>query len=336
MSGLCGIATALACTTSSADHFENCQALLQSSWQVSPQHQIFRKHQDSCFSVCEHMGASSCFAENCQFQNPKVWGPATWFFLHSVALSQEEHIPEDHQKRLARFFSEDLPWLLPCPVSGENFRRHLRNKSHELSTALRQGRQGLMHWVVSMHNIVNLHLRKPEVSFDDAFKRFARIYDSNHAPCFGEGESWRLPSTIRDLLNNVKVCVDPGCFRISAVWGPPTWFFLHSMTLGLQKKIPSQQQGHIERFLAKDLSWILPCPSCGKNLRRRLPLMPSLPDVLRQGCDALIHWLVALHNSVNRDLNKTEVPFTKAITLYADIFSVGVAPCMRQSTLSSA
>lgn len=337
MSALCSLLVACAFTRFSADYARDQQALLQSSWQVS---QVNQQHLASGTDknnvcLCGHSGEPICSAENCRFQNPKVWGPPTWFFLHSVALAQEEQIPEEQQKRLARFLSEDLSWLLPCPESGKNFRRHLANTTViSIETALKTGRQGLIHWLVTMHNIVNRDLQKQEMSFDDAFKYFTKVFASNHAPCFGEG--WTVTGIIKNLLGTEKSCVTSGCFRTSAVWGPPAWFFLHSMALALPKKIPTEQQGHIDRFLGTDLSWILPCPSCGENLRRRLPLMPSIKDVLHQGRDALVQWLVALHNSVNKDLNKTQVSIDKATQLFTKFFSNEVAPCMRQPTSSLA
>lgn len=302
------------------------QALFQSSRQMSQQHLTTTTKEES---------SGRCLDAKC-FRNPKVWGPAAWFFLHTVALSQEDRIPKEQQKRLARFFSQDLPWLLPCPKSGEKFRQHLANNT-DLSPALQAGRQALVQWMVTMHNVVNRDLNKEELSFEEASKYYTKIYDSNHAPCFSE-KGWTIGSIIKGLMAGVaaseKPCTASGCFRTPAVWGPPTWFFLHSMALARPKKISEQQQRHIQQFLAEDLSWLLPCPSCGENLRRRLPSMPSAKDVVHQGRDALVHWLVALHNSVNKDLNKTQVSFQRAIEIHADTFETGVAPCMRQNSLS--
>lgn len=288
--------------------------------------------------MCGRLGATQCIDAKC-FRNPKVWGPATWFFLHSVALSQEEQIPEEQQKRLVRFLSKDLPWLLPCPTSRENFQRHLASNNSDLSAALRKGRQGLVQWLVTMHNAVNRELKKRELSFEEASEYFTKTFDSNHAPCFSE-TGWTISSIIEGLLARLRLtekpCTDSGCFRTPAVWGPPAWFFLHSMALACPDKISTQQQEHIQRFLAEDLSWLLPCPSCGENLRQRLPAMPSPKHVVHKGRDALVQWLVALHNAVNKSLNKTEVSLQDAIELHADTFSAGRAPCMHKSSLSLA
>lgn len=320
------------------DRVEDHQALLQSSWQMFQQHLVEPAIKDHCISMCGHSSRTPCFDARC-FQKPKVWGPPTWFYLHSLALSQEEQIPNEQQQRLVNFFLKDLSWLLPCPVSGENFRRHLANSS-SISQALGQGRQGLVQWLMTVHNMVNRDLPKQERSVEEVMKSYASVFDTAHAPCFSEdGEDgstiWSIFGKFlrgfRGLTSAEKPCVDAGCFRTSTVWGPPAWFFLHSMALALPKKIPVRQQAHIRRFL-KDLSWLLPCPSCGENLRRRLPNMQSSDDAVHQGRDALVNWLVALHNSVSRDLNKTEISSDKAIELYANTFGGGAAPCFHRSS----
>lgn len=309
-----------------ADH----QALLQSSRQMVVQQRLAEMAtEDHCMSTCDHSVGASCFDARC-FQNPKIWGPPTWFFLHSVALSQEEHIPKEQQVRLARFISEDLSWLLPCPTSGKRFRIHLANNS-QVSKALSKGRQAFAQWLVTMHNIVNRELQKPELTFEEAMKYYTTVFDTTHAPCFGKDGGWTILGLVRDLFGTEKPCVDAGCFRTSTVWGPASWFFLHSMTLALPNKVPVERQYHILRFL-NDLSWLLPCPSCGESLRRRLPSMPSVEEAVRQGREALANWLVALHNSVNKDLNKTQVPPEQAMKFYADTFHVGTAPCLRQTS----
>ena len=56
----------------------------------------------------------------------KVWGPPTWFFLHSMAMSYPKRInennPEHRRKKNAMFaFLSNLGEVLPCGLCGSSY-----------------------------------------------------------------------------------------------------------------------------------------------------------------------------------------------------------------------
>lgn len=55
---------------------------------------------------------------------------------------------------------------------------------------------------------------------------------------------------------------------------------------------------------------VLPCTVCGKHLRENLTLMPV-------DTKNLFRWSVDLHNLVNSQLNKPEIPYDKALSYWS-------------------
>mmetsp|Transcript_106114 Transcript_106114/g.307016 ORF Transcript_106114/g.307016 Transcript_106114/m.307016 type:complete len:186 (-) Transcript_106114:41-598(-) len=90
-------------------------------------------------------------------------------------------------------------------------------------------------------------------------------------------------------------------FRNPQVWGPPAWFFLHSMTLALPEHVPAEQQSAIQSLLVS-MQKTLPCPSCGEHLKKHMTELPLEPHLgTRKG---MVRWMVDLHNLVNLDCKK--------------------------------
>mmetsp|Transcript_113302 Transcript_113302/g.366468 ORF Transcript_113302/g.366468 Transcript_113302/m.366468 type:complete len:228 (-) Transcript_113302:55-738(-) len=84
-------------------------------------------------------------------------------------------------------------------------------------------------------------------------------------------------------------------FRNPEVWGPSTWFFLHSATLALPEAIPEERQASF-RALMRSLQDVLPCPSCGVHLGEHMKEDPI--DAHLATRRSLVAWMVALHNKV--------------------------------------
>lgn len=113
------------------------------------------------------------------FHNPKVWGPAAWFFFHSMALAQEDNISAEQQKRLHRFFTHDLPIVLPCPTCGENAKEHISSMKSVgvLDNATFSKRESVAKFVWTLHNMVNTVKNVSHVSWDRSVLNFAQAYD---------------------------------------------------------------------------------------------------------------------------------------------------------------
>ncbi|CAJ1393315.1 unnamed protein product [Effrenium voratum] len=98
-----------------------------------------------------------------------------------------------------------------------------------------------------------------------------------------------------------KELPSPDAFRNSEVWGPPTWFFLHSVTLALPEKVPQEQQAQIKN-LVLSLQEVLPCPLCAEHWRKNMDEDPIEPHLGSR--EALVDWLIGMHNKVNKRKDK--------------------------------
>ena len=114
----------------------------------------------------------------------KVWGPAGWFFLHSIAygypyainLSNPDHATkrEDYYK-----FFYYLGRVFPCKYCRESYQQFMTTNS--LINKL-QTRRDLCKWLYDIHNMVN---DKLNVSSDNipTFEDIEKRYENYRAKC---------------------------------------------------------------------------------------------------------------------------------------------------------
>jgi hypothetical protein len=79
--------------------------------------------------------------------------------------------------------------------------------------------------------------------------------------------------------------------------------------LSAGKELPEDKAQAYIRFY-ESMPDILPCAQCGKHLRENLFMLP--PDTAD-----LFRWTVDLHNLVNSQLNKPEIPYEKALRYWS-------------------
>lgn len=123
---------------------------------------------------------SEAEASYVNFHNPTVWGPAGWFFFHTIALAQADNIDSAQQERLRRFFTEDMPHLLPCPTCGRNAQGHIADMN--ISDATFANRDSVAHFVWDLHETVNAEKAgRNEVvsrpSFERSVLNYAQTYE---------------------------------------------------------------------------------------------------------------------------------------------------------------
>eukprot|EP00811_Abedinium_folium_P006184 NODE_15693_length_1036_cov_2.990099.p1 GENE.NODE_15693_length_1036_cov_2.990099~~NODE_15693_length_1036_cov_2.990099.p1 ORF type:complete len:223 (-),score=75.66 NODE_15693_length_1036_cov_2.990099:288-956(-) len=107
------------------------------------------------------------------------------------------------------------------------------------------------------------------------------------------------------------------CYRDPTVWGPPTWFFLHSMTLSLPPVLNEDRQQAVKQLMY-DLQRILPCPSCGVHLKENMEELPIEPHLKTR--DELIDWMISIHNKVNANCNKKQWTRDEMLAVYNKAF----------------
>lgn len=99
---------------------------------------------------------------------PTKWGPSTWASIHLICLGAPE-VFGNEQLSYRKYF-ESLPYVLPCEKCRSHLLAHL--EKHPMDSALSGGRSTLFAWSVELHNIVNRSLGKPEMTVDDALKKW--------------------------------------------------------------------------------------------------------------------------------------------------------------------
>lgn len=112
---------------------------------------------------------------------------------------------------------------------------------------------------------------------------------------------------MNNLSNNVAVK--------TSIWGPPAWFFLHSVTMAYPKKIDDNNSNDVEikknyyNFFM-NLGNILPCNVCGNSYNKYLIELP-LSDYL-DSRESLFYWFYMIHEKVN---DKLGVPMCDRLSL---------------------
>ena len=90
----------------------------------------------------------------------EYWGPYYWYFLHTISKSYPEHPTQLDKKLYSELFLLFIK-LLPCKSCQAHF--IAITKAHP---AKMNNRDEWEHWVVKIHNKVNMRSKKPKISYD--------------------------------------------------------------------------------------------------------------------------------------------------------------------------
>ena len=85
-----------------------------------------------------------------------VWGPATWYLLHSMVLKINDDVNSEtitDLKKLIRNITSNLP----CPACSSHATSHLSKMKFDSITSV----EGLRRFMFHFHNTVNEMLKKP-------------------------------------------------------------------------------------------------------------------------------------------------------------------------------
>lgn len=94
---------------------------------------------------------------------PEVWGPIFWNALHIASLAYTD-TPTPRQKTNMKNFYESMVDVIPCPICRHHYEQNL--KELPIDEAL-NSHMGLITWVWTMHNKINVQLDKREFTFDE-------------------------------------------------------------------------------------------------------------------------------------------------------------------------
>lgn len=94
-------------------------------------------------------------------------------------------------------------------------------------------------------------------------------------------------------------------------WGPAGWRFLTAIALMFPSDATPEDFENYTKFFEL-LAYVLPCGLCRSHFAEYVKIHP----VPRKDARALLEWLNDLHNEINRENNKPEVPFLQMLKSY--------------------
>ena len=114
--------------------------------------------------------------------DPMIWGPKAWFFLHAVAINYPENPSKSTQDAYYDFF-RNLGNVLPCHTCQEHYKLNLgdggslraalsdsdSDSINSINSIYSINSNALWRWTVDMHNKVNVSTGKPTISYKDAY-----------------------------------------------------------------------------------------------------------------------------------------------------------------------
>lgn len=103
--------------------------------------------------------------------NQNVWGPHTWFFLHSVTFNYPFKPTIEDKIHIKHFFKE-IEDILPCSVCRRHYKEHLKKKPINADN-----RKDLVYWLIDLHNIVNIQEHKPTMSYQAVIDLYSKAYN---------------------------------------------------------------------------------------------------------------------------------------------------------------
>lgn len=116
---------------------------------------------------------------------PETWGPHFWFVIHTMAHSYPL-TPTEVTKRKYYDFIQNLPLFIPDEKTGNKFGQLLDKYP---VTPYLASRESFVRWTNFIHNKINLHLGKEEVSLPDAIKQYYAQYKPKQYSYFGDTDT---------------------------------------------------------------------------------------------------------------------------------------------------
>lgn len=188
-------------------------------------------------------------------RGPPSWGTFAWavpiLFLLSYPLDPTPKQQEDAREFVQKWF----PMLIPCG----NCRAHFTSlHAPHVGDAVRN-RATLARWFVDAHNEVNRRTGKPELSFEEAMKRWSRFSDAAVAARAVLDGALTLPAHLRDEAS-LSATASPASNPLASAI-PGLLIALVSIVVLIV----------VIMFVVKKLNKRLPVPSAQPTLRAPVP-----------------------------------------------------------------
>jgi len=126
----------------------------------------------------------------------RVWGPAGWLFLHSIAQNYPWE-PNLQKKKDYLTFFKTVGDVLPCRYCRESYQQFIKEKDTELNMKIMKSRSTLVKWLYLIHNKVN---KKLDIKDNPTFNEVVKKYESFRSKC-------KKTPEIKEKIK--KGCLDP-------------------------------------------------------------------------------------------------------------------------------
>lgn len=108
--------------------------------------------------------------------DPRIWGPHTWFFLHTLTFSYPDNPNEEDKRKMFNFFNI-LGEVLPCSVCKVHYQENIQK--YPINNFL-NSRQDLVNWLIDIHNIVNRSLGKQTIDNHIIIEQYNDLYKKKY------------------------------------------------------------------------------------------------------------------------------------------------------------
>jgi hypothetical protein len=109
----------------------------------------------------------------------RVWGPAGWLFLHSIAQNYPWE-PTAEKKESYKLFFRLVGDVLPCRYCRDSYNDFIKGQGTCLDDSVMESRKTLTEWLYKIHNKVN---KKLGYSGTPTFKEVWDKYESYRSKC---------------------------------------------------------------------------------------------------------------------------------------------------------
>jgi hypothetical protein len=119
----------------------------------------------------------------------KIWGPALWTGVHSVAFGYPIEPTDDDKKNYRNFF-ESLHHVLPCLYCRVSYGEFIKTENTIITDEVFNSRNNLTKWLYELHNRVN---KKLGVNYGVAYDDHVKKYESYRAKCVSNKKGCVVP-----------------------------------------------------------------------------------------------------------------------------------------------
>lgn len=135
---------------------------------------------------------------------PAIWGKHAWNFIHLVTMEYPEN-PTEKDMRDYYNFIYSLKDVLPCSTCRNNLATNLQK--HPLTYESLSSRANFVKWAIDLHNIVNIHTKKPILSYDQAMDEINKLMNGVTGPVEKNKSGFSLQTLAIAIFVVIIICI---------------------------------------------------------------------------------------------------------------------------------